>query len=254
MNILASAFIKVDRQSSQSIAGQITEQIRAKILSGILKKGDSLPSSRLLSQALGCSRNTVIAAYQALSLEGLIETRQGLGTIVASESTMLPHKPEIIDTLKSRQGPLGERKLSNRALVAQSLGKVRTQELIPFALAYPSHQEVPPREWYSEPARLFKSTWAHMSYEFPSDSRSLSMCLCDYVRRTRGIVCEPEQIVITDNFWQGTVLACQLLFEPGDAVILTDPCRYRHRELLEFMNLQPLFVKLDENGLDWQML
>ena len=245
------SFISIDPKRSQSISGQITEQIRQQILSGRLKRGDSLPSTRILCKALGCSRNTVIAAYRALTLEGLIESSQGRGSIVADNPPkMLPHP--IIGTKRSRE--VKGRVLTERAKIAEVFGQVRAQELIPFALAYPSHNDAPPREWYAEPVKLFKNTWSHMSYEFPAENTSLAETLCDYVRRTRSIVCEPEQIVITDNFWQGTQLACQILFEPGDGVIITDPCRSRHKELLQYLNLKPYYVPLTERGLDWYAL
>jgi GntR family transcriptional regulator / MocR family aminotransferase len=49
---------------------RIFELIRQAILSHQLQGGSKLPSSRILAKEIGCSRNTVIAAYEQLLAEG----------------------------------------------------------------------------------------------------------------------------------------------------------------------------------------
>src|SRR5512140_2884073 len=57
--------------------------IRAAILSGELKDGMKLPSTRVLAEELNISRNTVLNAYKQLLAEGYLESREGSGTFVA---------------------------------------------------------------------------------------------------------------------------------------------------------------------------
>lgn len=63
---------------------QIFEQIRQGILRGDLLPGEPLPSIRQLAEKLVTSVITVKRAYQELESAGLITTRPGLGTFVAS--------------------------------------------------------------------------------------------------------------------------------------------------------------------------
>src|SRR5688500_12215382 len=58
-------------------------QMRAAILSGELKGGMKLPSTRALADELNISRNTVLNAYRQLLAEGYLESREGSGTFVA---------------------------------------------------------------------------------------------------------------------------------------------------------------------------
>ena len=58
--------------------------IRESILSGELKGGKKLPSSRALADDLNISRNTVLNAYRQLLVEGYLESREGSGTFVAN--------------------------------------------------------------------------------------------------------------------------------------------------------------------------
>ncbi len=62
---------------------QIESQFRDFILAGQLQPGTRLPSMRALARDLSCSVITTRRAYENLEGEGLIRTRQGLGTVVA---------------------------------------------------------------------------------------------------------------------------------------------------------------------------
>src|SRR5512138_1147066 len=57
--------------------------MRTAILSGELKGGMKLPSTRALADELNISRNTVLNAYRQLLAEGYLESRGGSGTFVA---------------------------------------------------------------------------------------------------------------------------------------------------------------------------
>jgi AhpD family alkylhydroperoxidase len=63
---------------------QLYLHLRAAILSGRLKKGAKLPSTRSLADELHISRNTVLSAYQQLAAEGYLDSVEASGTFVAS--------------------------------------------------------------------------------------------------------------------------------------------------------------------------
>jgi GntR family transcriptional regulator/MocR family aminotransferase len=73
--------IVLDPASHVAIYRQLAAQLSTAICRGELS-GARLPSSRRLSQLLGISRNTVLAAYDELEADGLIEARAGSGTQV----------------------------------------------------------------------------------------------------------------------------------------------------------------------------
>src|SRR5574339_8525 len=62
---------------------ELYAHMRAAILSGELKDGMKLPSTRALADELNISRNTVLNAYRQLLAEGYLESREGSGTFVA---------------------------------------------------------------------------------------------------------------------------------------------------------------------------
>ena len=68
----------------QSVVDAVAERIRSEIVSGRLRPGSRLPSERELSLALGVNRLTLRASLARLEALGLLVTRHGAGTVVAS--------------------------------------------------------------------------------------------------------------------------------------------------------------------------
>src|SRR5947208_17100126 len=63
---------------------QLYEGLRESILTGRVAPGTRLPSTRTLAADVGCSRNTVMSAFDQLTAEGYLEARVGAGTRVAA--------------------------------------------------------------------------------------------------------------------------------------------------------------------------
>ena len=66
----------------ESVARQVTEQIRRRIFEGRLRPGDRIPSERELSEQVGSNRNTVREAIRTLEELNLVHVRQGDGMVV----------------------------------------------------------------------------------------------------------------------------------------------------------------------------
>lgn len=61
---------------------QVAEQIRRLIADGALKPGDLLPPERELAEKLGVGRSSIRDAVRTLEVMGILEPRQGHGTVV----------------------------------------------------------------------------------------------------------------------------------------------------------------------------
>ncbi len=61
---------------------QIVQQVRQALRLGFLVIGDQLPTVREVVSKIAINPNTVFKAYRELEMEGLVESRQGLGTFI----------------------------------------------------------------------------------------------------------------------------------------------------------------------------
>jgi GntR family transcriptional regulator len=69
---------------SQPIYRQLRDRIVARILDGVLKEGDPLPSLRNVAAEYRVNPLTVLKGYQHLADEQLVEKRRGLGMFINS--------------------------------------------------------------------------------------------------------------------------------------------------------------------------
>ena len=93
MNFLEK--ISVNPHLDTTLAQQLSQQLTWLIASGQLQPDELLPSVRQLSHHLNINMHTVRSAYQKLEADGLVKTRQGLGT------TVLPHDPHRMAQIAS---------------------------------------------------------------------------------------------------------------------------------------------------------
>ena len=103
--------ITVDFKDRRPIYLQIVENIKLLISKGALSENEKLPSVRTLSLELGINPNTIQRAYGELERQGVINTVQGKGVFVSSEteSVIEERKKESLNRLDAA---LSEAKLA----------------------------------------------------------------------------------------------------------------------------------------------
>jgi GntR family transcriptional regulator len=110
--------IIISNSSPDPIYEQITRQVKAQIIGGDLKEGESLPSIRRLAQELQISVITTKRAYEELEKEGFIDTVEGKGSFVAMQNKEL---------LREKKMKIVEEKLSGAVEEARLLGITRAE-------------------------------------------------------------------------------------------------------------------------------
>ena len=183
--------------------------LRAAMARGDVPPGTRLPAERSLALALAVSRGTVVAAYDLLRSEGLLDSRQGSGTWVHPEAA----RP--IGLLNNGGSAAAARRLSGRLFE----GSAGTVDLAVAAVPGP---EGLPEELFRMPTAATLELLAGGHGYQPLGLPELRERIAAYHRRD-GVPTGPEQVAVTAGAQQAISLVAALLVRPGDAVVVESP-------------------------------
>ena len=231
------------------IAAQLIQALRQAVQNGDLQAGDPLPSSRELAMTLSVSRGTIIEAYDQLLAEGVLEARARQGTFV---SDALSHSNSQQTQERRNTQPTHVQLTPAAQAYAEVLKEFKPLPHLPFAVSVPVGRTQPNDIWRKFGNRYrARGVGAPSGYDDPQGVFSLRVAIADYVRRSRSVHCEPEQIVITSGIQQALYICSQILFKAQDQVWVEDPA-YRGTTALLENSIQPLHivrVPVDEEGI-----
>lgn len=216
----------VSRDGSQSLRHQIEDQLRRAIRDGALKRGARLASTRDLARQLGVSRPVVVEAYAQLAAEGYLVIRQGA-------------QPKVSDSV----GRARERDTTEVPVVSGPLVDFRTTtgDLSAF----------PRTEWLRS-MRNALSTMSHedLGYGDPRGADVLRRALAEYLGRVRGLVTDPERIMVVNGYAQGRVFLCKAFAAVGvKRVALEDPCQTQLPGSVRQAGLEVVPIPVDSGGI-----
>ena len=122
--------ILLSNSSDKPIYEQITSQIKAMIMNGTLKSGDSLPSMRKLAKDLHVSVITTQRAYDDLQRDGFIVTVPAKGTFVSTQNQDFIREENLrrIEKLLSDAASLGRENGLSLEELKSTLEVVYTEE------------------------------------------------------------------------------------------------------------------------------
>ncbi|MBX9756760.1 MAG: PLP-dependent aminotransferase family protein [Pseudomonadaceae bacterium] len=206
--------IQLDR--ARGLARQLYQALRERILDGRLQGETRLPASRELAELLGISRNTVGRAFDQLYAEGFVLTRIGDGTYVA-ELAASARPPALQPRSPAPSAALLRVQAQQLRLPASGAPRA-------FRVGVPAFDLFPFETWARLQARFWrKPSPARLGYGDPAGDGQLRELVAAYLRNSRGLHCDPAQIVITCGAQQAISLCAQLLVDPGDRVAVENP-------------------------------
>ncbi|WP_267245928.1 PLP-dependent aminotransferase family protein [Streptomyces sp. PR69] len=200
--------------------------LREAVRSGRLAAGTRLPSSRELAADLGVSRGLVTEAYEQLTAEGYLRSGRGAGTWVG-------------DAVRAGAAPA--RDLAPRAPGATADFRPGTPDLSLF----------PRTAWAAaHKAALTRLERHALGYPDPRGLPELRTALAALLARRRGVVADPESLVICSGVAQALSLLGFALRERGHrAVGVEDPGSPEHGGLFAAAGLRAEGLPLDGCGL-----
>jgi len=210
----------VDSELDIPLYLQIYEQCRKEIIEGVYPAGEKLPPIRKLAEELRVARNTVESAYRQLAQEGFVASKSGSGYVVEKlnlddmvfaanindsfnryadhEKAVLSSFPEIPEK-KSYEYDFSYGNLSDNAFPVETWRKLTTDVLYSTEIADASR------------------------YNDNMGDFLLRLNIANHLRKTRGVHCFPQQVVIQAGT-QASLQNLLTLFDPAkDRIAMEDP-------------------------------
>lgn len=246
-----SPVIPINRKSSRPLHRQIYEALRSTIVDRNLTSGQPIPSTRALASELGISRIPVLTAYAQLLAEGYFEARVGSGTFV---SASLPGQTVVATHRRSREARIDSnvRRASPAAMLLPEYTRpawVRHHGA--FNVSRPALEAFPFRTWANLVARHSRNPLiSSLEYGDPMGLKQLREVIAVYLRTSRAVRCEPEQIMIVSGSQQALDLTARVLLDPDSAVWVEEPGYWLARQVLTIVGCRIVPVPVDSEGLD----
>jgi DNA-binding transcriptional MocR family regulator len=222
-----------------TLVERVMQTIRQRIAGRTLAPGAKVPSIRGFAETLQVSKSTVVEAYDRLAAEGVIQSRRGSGFYVAG------HLPPLS---LAELGPRLDRVVDPFWVSRQSL-EAGANALKPGCGWLPASwlPEAGLRRALRSVARTDTAVLADYgtSLGLPALRQLLARRMAD-----RGIEAAPDQIILTESGTQAIDLLCRLLLEPGDTVLVDDPCYFNFLALLRAHRAKVISVPYTPAGPD----
>ncbi|MBG9586342.1 PLP-dependent aminotransferase family protein [Cytobacillus firmus] len=235
---------KPDRKSKTPIYKQLAIYIENGIADGTFPPDKPLPSERGLAKQFDINRSTVVAAYDELESNGIVERNRGSGTMVSKD----------IWGMAKRRIPSWNRYIEAGSFlpnlpVTQRIHKELAEtKLINLASGELSHDLFPLaslREITS--SRSFIGT---LGYDHPQGNEILRSTLADHVKEYRDIEASPSSILITSGAQQALHLVVQCLLKPGDSVAIEDPSYHYSLPIFKSAGVKTYYLKTGKHGVN----
>lgn len=228
---------RLDAGSTEVLYRQIYERLREAMRGGLLRPHERVPSARTLASQLGAARGTIELAYSLLAAEGYIVSRGAAGTFVASG----------IVAPVARARP--QRILRSQRSATTAAGPSRTAA--PLQLGLPSLDAFPKIVWSRLLCRRARGGSSEDLANADSQGHQpLREAIASYLALSRGVLCEPGQIVITGGFQGALGLITRAFLSPDSVVCFEEPGYPSARLALEVSGAEIVAIPVDAEGLD----
>ncbi|WP_315382649.1 PLP-dependent aminotransferase family protein [Microvirgula aerodenitrificans] len=217
----------------------VMHAIRTGIASRTYLPGMRLPSVRAQAKTMQLSVSTVVEAYERLAAEGIICPRPGSGFYVTG-----PAAPLALAEIEPRQDRDVDPLWISRQSLETDVGILKPGcGWLPASWMY----EAGMRRALRAMARA--DTVELAEYATPPGLPALRLFLARRLAAT-GIDVPAEQIMLTESGTHAIDLICRFLLEPGDTVLVDDPCYFNFRALLKAHRVKVVGVPYTPAGPD----
>ena len=249
MSISVETFY-IDPNAEGTLQSRIQQMVAQGILAGRFRPGEQLPSSRKMAQHLGVSRITVTLAYTELVADDYLTSRGRSGYFVSQNAP----EPPAFPALKSPTSTVDwSRAIAHR--YTPSLGLEKPTDWASYRYSFIYGQ--------ADPTLFDSANWRLCALQalgmrdfpaltadyFDGDDPKLIEFIARQTLPRRGILANPDEILVTMGAQNALWLSAQVLLNSRRRVAIEDPCYPDLRNILEQSRCQLSTVGVDSAGL-----
>ncbi len=230
--------IRLQTDTDACLYEQIYNHIKEEIIGGKLKRGERLPSTRSLAEYLQVARSTVDYAYGQLLGEGYIESKPCKGYFVCSVEGLL----QMGD---SKERSNRNRQYGNSANV-ESVVSDALLDFSPYAIdmsgfPFSVWKKITKNVLTDANSELFSRGEVQGDYE-------LRKTISRYLHSSRGVNCEPEQIIVgAGNDY--LLMLLEKILGRHVPIAMENPTYKRSYRIFKSFAYEIVTVDMDENGM-----
>lgn len=241
-------FLKPDAQGT--LQAQIQQMIAEGILSGRLRRGEKLPSSRKLATHLGVSRITVTLAYTELQANDYLTARDRSGYFVSEDAPEPLPEPTMPD---AAQGVDWAKALARQINTSVVPGRPSDWARYRFPFIYGQ----------ADPALFDHTHWRLCAIQalgqkdftalttdyYDQDDPELVEFILRHSLPRRGIMARPEEVLVTMGAQNAIWLAAQVLLSPERRAVIENPSYPPLKDILQQTGCAVSAIDVDSDGL-----
>ena len=254
MSISVETFF-LDPSAEGTLQARIQQMVAQGILAGRFRPGERLPSSRKMAAHLGVSRITVTLSYTELVADDYLTSRGRSGYFVSDNAP----EPPAFPAQRFNAGTVDwTRAIGQRFTPGLSLDKPAdwANYRYPFIYGQADKTLVDRANWRLCALRALgmRDFNALTSDYFDGDDPQLVDFIARQTLPRRGIVANPDEILITMGAQNALWLSAQVLLNSRRRAAIEDPCYPALRTILTQSRCQLSVVPVDGEGLPPQDL
>ena len=229
--------IYVDKKKKEPIYRQLYSSIVAEILAGAMPAGYRLPATRKLAQELSIGRNTVEKAYQQLEAEGYVRARTGSGFTV-------------------EQIPLDFSGKEPDEGAQSALQKKEEKPKYDFAYGPMAGENFPYKQWRRCVNDVLTEMELQPALYYPDryGEPALQKAVCGYLKRSRNVLCRPEDILITPGQQYAMEILANLISPEERTFAMEEPGYDGIRKVFEMNEFQIIPIKIQDGSITRESL
>lgn len=244
--------IKIDKNSKVTIIQQLVQCLSDRILSGLIKDGERLPSIRKLSRELEVSPMTIVKAYNELERCGLATTIQGKGTFVNQRNKIDVDKNQLEED--GLQWQMSVVDYLPRSQFRYNPNLSYNNDYFNLSIASINYKLLPIEAILKDSVRYFHQDKNIISkYPPVQGDHAFREAMAKYLR-LKEINTTSENILITNGAQQGISLIASTFVGPGDIVVMEAPTYPGAIDLFKCRGASILTVPVDEEGMRTDIL